>query len=197
VAADCTGHGVPGAFMSMLGISYMNELVRREEVKTTGDMLSMLRDLIVETLHQEGKAGEQKDGMDISVCAINESENLLQFSSANNPAIAICNDGAHDFIPDKMPISIHCTMKKFNTQEFKLSDINKLYMFSDGYADQFGGPKGKKIKLPIFKDQLISTSNLSMTLQKEKLEKKLEEWMMYGNTMQEQIDDITILGIEF
>ncbi|RLD55788.1 MAG: hypothetical protein DRJ01_16165 [Bacteroidetes bacterium] len=162
-AADCTGHGVPGAFMSMLGVSFLREVVQKKQITNSGEILNKLRTEVIKALKQKGELGEQKDGMDIAIISINHENNIVQFSGANNPLYILTNRELTDFKPlegfenfyeikpDKMPIAIYEKMDNFTTHEIQLEKGDILYMFSDGYADQFGGPKGKKFKYKPFK----------------------------------------------
>jgi len=216
-AADCTGHGVPGAFMSMLGSSFLREIVQKEYVIHTGVILRKLRKEIIKTLKQTGEMGEQKDGMDMAIISINHETNMVQFSGANNPIYIIRNANGetlnvivdvsdkkqitsslthndlvlYEIKPDKMPISIYEKMDNFTTHEFKLEKGDRIYMFSDGFADQFGGHKEKKFMYKPFKRLLLENANKPMVEQKIILNKAFEDWK--GSL--EQIDDIVILGI--
>ncbi len=193
VAADCTGHGVPGAFMSMLGISFLNELVNKERLSETNEILNRLRTNIIDSLKQTGEQGGSKDGMDISMCAINHSTLTARFSGAYNPLVIIRNDEILEYKADKMPIGYHIKKDEmFSYQDIQLQIGDRLYMYSDGYVDQFGGEDGRKFMSKRFKEMLLETRDLSMQEQKTHLIKTLEEWM--GN--HEQIDDILVFGIE-
>jgi len=205
--ADCTGHGVPGAFMSMLGISFLNEIVRKQEVTQANQVLNELRKEVINALQQRGKTGEQKDGMDISLLVVNTETNECQWAGANNPLYIIHTSDLTTFQKlsnleevkgDKMPIAIHPVMSDFTNHEFKVEKGDCLYLFSDGFADQFGGPKGKKFMYKQFKEILVQTCPgmsqqiKTMNEQKEILEKVINEWIGNG----EQVDDITIVGIK-
>jgi serine phosphatase RsbU (regulator of sigma subunit) len=211
-AADCTGHGVPGAFMSMLGISFLREIVQKEYITNTGLILKKLRREIVKSLKQTIVAGSQKDGMDMAIISINHDTNVVQFSGANNPLYIVksgnlkveskviklykhdelSNFNLYEIKPNKMPIAIYDKMDDYTTHEIQLQKGDQLYMFSDGYADQFGGKKAKKFKYKPFKNLLLENSNKPMNEQKEILEKTLIEWQ--GNN--EQIDDIVVMGVK-
>jgi len=203
-AADSTGHGVPGAFMSMLGSSFLREIVQKGFVTDTGIILSKLRKEIIKSLKQKGEMGEQKDGMDMSIISINYETNVVQFSGANNPLYIITKrelsyfnplagfENFYEIKPDKMPIAIYEKMDDFKVHEIQLEKGDMLYMFSDGYADQFGGPKGKKFKYKPFKRLLSENRNKSMAEQKEILSKAFESWR--GDL--EQVDDVVILGVK-
>jgi len=212
--ADCTGHGVPGAFMSMLGISFLNEIVRKQEVTQANHVLNELRKEIINALQQKGVSGEQKDGMDISLLVVNTETNECQWAGANNPLYIVRGgqnpqgltkpvplqnlEGLEEIKGDKMPIAIYERMEPFTNHEFKVENGNCLYLFSDGFADQFGGAKGKKFMYKQFKEILVQTCPgtsqqiKTMNEQKEILDKIINEWI--GNN--EQIDDITVLGIK-
>ena len=214
-AADCTGHGVPGAFMSMLGTSFLNEIVRNAELTKASEILFELRKYVITALNQTGEEGEQKDGMDMSLCVINTKNHEVQYSGANNPlyivkdkefkdkneAIKLCDNSKlktqkpklfYEVKPNKMPISIYLKMGEFDNNIIKLEKGDKIYMFSDGYADQFGGPKGKKFMYKPFKKLLLENSDKPMSEQKEILLKSFEGWR--GDV--DQIDDVVVLGIQ-
>lgn len=191
-AADCTGHGVPGAFMSMLGISFLRDIVTKEYITHPGVILRRLRKEIIKTLKQEGIEGEQKDGMDIALISIDHETNICQFAGAYNPLYLIRNGEFIEYKADKMPIAIHMRMDAFQTHEIPLEKGDQLYMFSDGFADQFGGPDGKKFKYKPFKDLLLQNALLPMQQQKAILEQTFRDWK--GNN--EQIDDVVILGLK-
>ncbi len=207
--ADCTGHGVPGSFMSMLGISFLNEIVRKKEVTKTGEVLDHLRNSIIEALKQKGISGEQKDGMDIVFCVLNTKTLTLQFSGANNPLyivgsgqLAVGNAGKDcqlstancqltELKPDPQPVAIHINMKPFTTNEIQLQKGDCLYLTTDGYPDQFGGPKNKKFMIKRLKELFVEVSEKPMREQSEILKTSFEEW----KGKYEQTDDITVMGI--
>ena len=203
-AADCTGHGVPGAFMSMLGSSFLREIVKKKNTTNTGTILNELRLEVIKSLKQKGEIGEQKDGMDMAIISINHETNVVQFSGANNPLYILANneladlqplDGFENFYeikPDKMPIAIYEKMDNFSVHEIQLEKGDVLYMFSDGYADQFGGPKGKKFKYKPFKRLLSENRDKPMNEQQELLNNAFETWR--GDL--EQIDDVIVLGVK-
>jgi len=203
-AADCTGHGVPGAFMSMLGVSFLREIVEKEYITNTGLILKKLRKEIIKSLKQKGETGEQKDGMDMAIISINHETNVVQFSGANNPLYIVSKTnhqrfktfddltGFYEVKPNKMPIAIYDKMENFTTHEIQLQKGDQLYMFSDGFADQFGGEKGKKFKYKPFKKLIIENSEKTMLEQKEIINNTFETWR--GN--EEQIDDVVVVGIK-
>jgi serine phosphatase RsbU (regulator of sigma subunit) len=192
IVADCTGHGVPGAFMSMLGIAYLNEITSKNPEITASQLLDELRNHVIQSLHQKGLMGENQDGMDITALIIDHKKNNLQFAGANNPLFQIRNDELIEHKPDKMPIGIHGkVMVPFTNHEIIFEKGDVLYTFSDGYADQFGGPLGKKFMIKKFKDKLLDLHKKPMNLQKKELVETLENWM--ANTR--QVDDILVMGI--
>ena len=215
-ASDCTGHGVPGAFMSLLGISFLREIIIKEKITYPTTILNNIRNEIIKTLKQKGEIGEQKDGMDMALISINHKTNIIQFAGANNPLYIITDtelpninenksiklfdnnilkiDSSkllYEVKPDKMPIAIYDKMKDFTTHEIQLRKGDQVYMFSDGYADQFGGPRGKKLMYKPFKKLLLENSHKSMSEQKQILEDTFENWK--GNL--EQVDDVVIIGV--
>jgi serine phosphatase RsbU (regulator of sigma subunit) len=198
-AADCTGHGVPGAFMSILGISFLTEIVNRKDVTSTGQVLDELRTCIIRSLQQKGITGEQKDGMDIAFCALNTETNVLQFSGANNPLYIIKNDSHQKDVnhleevkADKMPVAIHEHMEPFSNHEIQLNEGDCIYLASDGFEDQFGGPKQKKFKSAQLKELLLSVQQYPMSRQKELIDAAFENWK--GDL--EQVDDVLIIGFK-
>jgi len=199
--ADCTGHGVPGAFMSMLGVSFLNEIIRKKEITKASEILDNLRESLIEALQQKGQTGEQKDGMDIVLCAINITSNELQFSGANNPLYIIRNSNLkpldkknilEEILPDKQPVGIYQNMKPFTNHVVQLNKGDCIYFCSDGYKDQFGGTKNKKFMAKQLKQLLTDNCLLTMKEQKEVLDTTFENW----KGKHEQIDDVTILGLK-
>lgn len=192
VAADCTGHGVPGAFMSMLGITILNEIVSSKNSTQAGKILDTLRMHLTKTLGQTGKEDDAKDGMDLALCILDYSKMKLQFAGAYNPLIHIRANVSTIYKGDKMPVGIHLgEMPPFKTHEIDLKKDDCLYIFSDGYADQFGGPDGKKFKSAQFVELLVKISPMLMEEQKARLNETIIEWM----GINEQIDDIMVIGI--
>jgi len=193
VAADCTGHGVPGGFMSMLGIAFLNEIVNKSKELHSNEILNQLRQQVIHSLHQTGKSGEAQDGMDVSLYILNHEEKKLQFSGANNPLIIIRNDEIIEIKGDKMPIGIHTRADEpFTNHEIELFEGDVVYSFTDGYQDQFGGKRGKKFMSKNFKELLLKMHKKPMDKQKEILEKTLNEWQ--GSF--ERVDDILVMGVK-
>jgi len=192
VIADCTGHGVPGAFMSMLGISFLNEIVLQHQEVSSDLILNSLRNYVIKSLRQTGKMGEPKDGMDISLAIFDFEQHEIQFSGAYNPLYLIRKGKLTQINADKMPIGISDKYKTpFNKELIKFESGDAFYMFSDGYIDQFGGPENQKFKSRTFKELLLTIQDKNMVEQKEILDKTIEDWR--GDY--EQIDDILVFGI--
>ena len=191
VLADCTGHGVPGGFMSMLGNSFLNEIVVENKLFKANEILNKLRAKIIAALDQEGKS-EQKDGMDISLCVWNKIDNTLEFSGAHNPIWILSNGELNEVKADKMPIGSYIdNVTSFNSSVIQLQAGDIIYMSTDGYADQFGGPKGKKLKYKAMLELMIANSKEPMSKQKEILESYFESWRQNY----EQVDDVSVIGV--
>lgn len=189
---DCTGHGVPGGFMSMLGSSLLNEVINEKKILEPSDVLDMMRIKLITSLKQKGSSGENKDGMDMTLCRLNESRTELVYSAANNPLWLIRDKKLIEYPADKQPVGISTDhAKQFSQQKIALQKGDSIYIFTDGYADQFGGPKGKKFKYKPLQQLLLNSIDKSMDEQKEILKSSIEEWK--GNL--EQVDDILIIGI--
>jgi len=191
-AADCTGHGVPGAFMSMLGIAFLNEIVNKKEIYHPNDILNELKNNVIKSLHQTGRDNEAKDGMDIALCTIDLDKMILEFAGAYNPLILIRNGELIQIKADHMPIGIHSfATTSFTNNEYPIQKNDTLYLFSDGYVDQFGGPQQRKFMIKNFKNYLLSIQDKGMSEQKELLDQNIKDWM--GET--DQIDDILVIGV--
>ena len=190
-AADCTGHGVPGAFLTMLGVSFLNEINGVDELLTPAEILNRLRDRIIKELGQTGREMENKDGMDISLARINLKTNELQWAGANNPFYYTKDNELMEVKADKQPIAYYISMKPFTNHEFSFAKGDIFYLFTDGFADQFGGPEGKKFKYKQLQKKLIETQIFTVEDQKQKLNLLFEDWR--GKL--EQIDDVCIIGM--
>lgn len=191
VTADSTGHGVPGGFMSMLGINLLNEIVIERGVTNPGDILNRLREEIVRSLKTD--EGYSKDGMDAVVCKIDFETNMLEYSTANNPVYLIRNKELIILPAQKMPVGYSDNMEPFETMTLQISNSDSIYTITDGFADQFGGPKGKKYKYKQLKELLVSISNEPMQKQLNVLNQSFENWK--GNL--EQVDDVCVIGLKF
>jgi serine phosphatase RsbU (regulator of sigma subunit) len=202
--ADCTGHGVPGAFMSMLGTSFLREIVQKEYITDPAVILRKLRKEIIKALKQKGIEGEHKDGMDIALVSINKKTKLVHYAGANNSLLYIRNSDMKDpsgivlneIKADKMPIAIFDQMVNFTNHEIQLQSGDMIYMFSDGYADQFGGPKSKKYLSRNFRKLITETCKKSMVEQKVTLDVTIEQWKKGHIAICEQTDDITVVGLK-
>ena len=197
-AADCTGHGVPGAFMSLLGIAFLNDITARMTAEniTAGDILTILRSNIITYLRQSGKEDEQKDGMDMAICVYDKKQSKIQYAGAHNPLIIIRDNTLTQTDADEMPIGYYENQTdKFTNHEIDIKKGDMLYMFSDGYSDQFGIVDGKRRKYMIrnFRDFLLKIHNLELKEQKQRLDDNIENWR--GNL--KQLDDILVVGVRF
>jgi serine phosphatase RsbU (regulator of sigma subunit)/Tfp pilus assembly protein PilF len=211
VGADCTGHGVPGAFMSMLGITLLNDLIGDRCFDAPSAILERLRSKIKEMLVQEGNSEEQKDGMDMALAIFNKNNRELHFAGANNPVYIIRNKelpAGKELEPhfsldnedyrlfeikgDKQPIGVHWEETDFKSHSVMLQEHDTFYMFSDGFVDQYGGEKRKKFKSLPFKRLLLSLQNENMSKQGQILEETFENWK--GDL--EQIDDVSVIGVK-
>jgi serine phosphatase RsbU (regulator of sigma subunit) len=190
--ADCTGHGVPGAFMSSMGISTLHEIIANSRNLQANKVLNLLRNKIVKALHQTGKSGEMADGMDIAFCILSKDRKKLQFSGAFNPMVIIQGGEFVEYKGDRMPIGIHHGKETtFTNHRIDVNRGDTIFLFSDGFASQFGGPDGVKYKKANFKDLLSGIYSLPMSEQRKILETEFENWKGTMN----QVDDITILGL--
>jgi tetratricopeptide (TPR) repeat protein len=189
--ADCTGHGVPGGFMSMLGIAILNEIISTEEVLETHEILTHLRDRIMEALHQKKGATETMDGMDISLLIYDPKTRDIQFSGAYHTLYLIRDREIKMIRGDRIPIGYQFASRKFTSQKLQLQEGDMLYMTSDGFIDQIGEKSNKRFMLSRFRDELLSISGSSLIDQKKHLEEVLLDW----KGSQEQTDDILVMGI--
>ena len=191
--SDCTGHGVPGAFMSMLGIAFLNEIVNKSKDLKANEILDQLRENIIESLHQEYGVRGSKDGMDMALCIIDKESLEMEYAGAYNPIYIVRKEELVEIKADKMPIGIHAIKvdKGFENKIFKLLSGDMLYLFSDGYVDQFGGKDGMKFKQKAFKDLLIKVSNDDLKNQLKQIDETMKKWQ--GD--HSQLDDMMIMGI--
>jgi len=189
---DCTGHGVPGGFMSMLGNSMLNEVVIEKGIYEPAAVLDMLRAKIIASLKQKGESGRSKDGMDMVLCRVNKDKKELVYAAANNPLWLVREGKLAEHPADKQPVGISSGEgTQFSQRKITLKPGDTVYTFTDGYADQFGGPKGKKFKYKPLSSLLLSNSGLRMQQQKEVLYNNFESWR--GDL--EQVDDVLMIGI--
>jgi len=210
VGADCTGHGVPGAFMSMLGVTLLNDELEGSDLVKPNEILVRLRTKVKDMLTQEGHIKDQKDGMDMAFISIDKEKRELQFAGANHPLYLIRNkehaggDGLDPYLSiennqhklyelkgDKQPIGVHWEETDFTNHIIKLEDQDTLYIFSDGIVDQYGGENRKKYKAFRFRKLLLSIQSESMEMQKCSIMSSFETW----RGKQEQIDDVSVIGL--
>ncbi|MFO7755246.1 MAG: SpoIIE family protein phosphatase, partial [Bacteroidales bacterium] len=194
-AADCTGHGVPGAFMSMLGISLLNEISGdgKNDLKPS-EILNMLRSKVVTSLSHTGKGSKAIDGLDIAFCRYDIKNRLLSYAGAFNPLYHFRNGKLTVFKADRMPVGYHMTgTGSFNDEQIKIQPGDIIYIFSDGFVDQFGGQDDKKFGSRRFKALLSEVIDLPMDKQHDTLENRFMLWK--GN--RRQIDDVILMGIKF
>ena len=190
--ADCTGHGVPGAFMSMIGTSLLNENIVDYKIKNPSEVLGNMRSKIIESLNDHSSNANNKDGMDMALCKLNFKTKTLDYTGANNPLVYI-SDGKLNYIKgDSQPVGLSIIDNKpFTNHQVKLKKGDMIYIYSDGYQDQFGGPKGKKYMVKKFKTFLTRLSKLPIDEQRVKIQEEFHSWK--GN--HDQVDDICIMGI--
>lgn len=193
IAADCTGHGVPGAFMSMLGVTMLNEIVSNKKIIMPDEILNKLRDDIIHSLGQVAEGDSVKDGMDVAVCVVDFEKDILWYAGANSPLYLVRDNELIHYRADKMPVAIHYRMDPFTRHEISLKKEDAFYVFSDGYADQFGGPEDKKFMTAQLKKTLVDIVNEPMMKQGEILNEIFETWK--GDSP--QIDDVMLIGVRY
>jgi len=191
--ADCTGHGVPGAFVSMLGISLLNEITQRRDINSAAQVLEEMRKSIKESLKQSQDFGDSKDGMDIAFCMYDKQTHILQFAGANNPLYFIRKGELTVYPAVKNPVAIYIREKKFETYQIKIENGDIIYLSSDGYYDQPGGPKGKKFMRKNFKELLMSIWDKPMKEQEKTIEMRFDDW----KNGYKQLDDVCVMGVKF
>jgi serine phosphatase RsbU (regulator of sigma subunit) len=192
VAADCTGHGVPGAFMSMLGMSFLNSIVNEKNIIDPGEVLNNLRDYVISSLHQRVDDSHPKDGMDICICLIDKANMAVHYSGAYNSLIQVDGEILTEYRTDRMPVAVFLTDQNFTTKQIKVKKGDLLYLFSDGYHDQFGGQQNIKFMKKNFKDKLLEISRQPMEQQRLALDATIEEYK--GTNF--QTDDILVIGLK-
>ncbi len=192
---DCTGHGVPGAFMSVIGTNLLNEAVNEHGITEPAAILSRMRKNLIAFLQKNSDGKGVKDGMDISVIVYNKKKFTVQFAGAYNSVYRIRNGVLAEFRADKTPVGFYFEedLIPFTTQSIDIMQGDQICLFTDGFADQFGGPKGKKFKYRQLKEKLCAMNSMSCSEQKTQMERLFEEWK--GNL--EQIDDVCLIGVKF
>jgi serine phosphatase RsbU (regulator of sigma subunit) len=193
ISADCTGHGVPGAFMSMLGVTMLNEIVNEKHILMPDQIIERLREGVIKALNQVADEDSIKDGMDIAVCVVDFDENILWYAGANSPLYLVHNGELIHYRADKMPASIHYRMQPFALHKIELHKGDAFYIFSDGYSDQFGGPNQKKFMSNQLRETLVAMAGQPMLKQGERLNEIFEEWR--GDSP--QVDDVTLIGVRY
>ena len=188
---DCTGHGIPGAFMSMLGVTLLNETVIREKIIEPHLILNRLRKKIIEALGQKGIISEVRDGMDGSIISYDLTSRKLVYSCAYNPLYLIRDNKFIELKGDRMPLSYHAKMTDFSSQEIKTRRNDRVYLSTDGFIAQFGGQKQKKFGTAQFKELLIRHHMNPLEVQKQLLVDTFLNW----KGKEEQVDDITVVGL--
>jgi serine phosphatase RsbU (regulator of sigma subunit) len=208
--ADCTGHGVPGAFMSLVGHNYLSKAVKEQQLQHPSDILEYLHNGLQSSMQQKEAEKKINDGMDLAVCSLNRTTQVLEYAGANNPLWVISDqqlDGTNsqqelenkwlnEFKADRFAIGSEQAKTGFTNHSIQLKKGDLMYIFSDGFADQFGGEKGKKFMNSRFKELLLGQNEQSMQQQKELLEKTLQDWKTGNNSDYEQLDDICVIGIQ-
>lgn len=189
MTADSTGHGVPGGFMSMLGINLLSEIVVERNIKDPGTILNQLRDEIIRSLKTD--EGYSMDGMDAVICKIDTEKQTLEYASANNSIYIVRQAELSEYKSQKMPVGYMEGAVPFQTSKIELQKGDVIYTFTDGFADQFGGAKGKKYKYSQLKQKLVSISQQPLKEQQSNLNHTFEDWK--GSL--EQVDDVCIIGI--
>jgi len=193
--ADCTGHGIPGAFMSVLGTTFLTEISRSAQKDITpSEILNQLRDRVINSLQHSDKSQETKDGMDIALCMFDFEAMKLQYAGAYNPLYFIRNKHLFEIKANRMPIGISLKHEgDFKNNEIEIMKGDTFYLFSDGFIDQVGGPFGRKFLSMNFKEVLIEIQHLNLQQQRIKLEQTLSQWK---GTKNEQVDDILVMGLK-
>lgn len=201
--SDCTGHGVPGAFMSVMGISFLNEIIQKANPKNPAAILDTLREKVKKTLNPDLKTNKSanyidlylsfkiKDGMDMALCYIDHERRTLTFAGANMPVIIVRKGKIIELKPNDNPVGVYLLESSFVNQTLPLEPGDMIYLFSDGYYDQYGGSKNRKFYLDPFKIFLLEISGESAAKQHSKIIETLAEWQ----GVNDQIDDITVIGL--
>jgi phosphoserine phosphatase RsbU/P len=171
----------------------LEEIVMVELIHDPGAILDRLREKIITTLKQSGNIGENKDGMDLVFCCLDPATNILHYAAANNSLFVVRGKELWELKADKQPCGFFHELKPFNTRSFQLIDGDSIYAFSDGYPDQFGGPKGKKFKYAQLENMLLENAQLDMKEQKTILINRMKDWM---GEKQTQIDDMLVVGLK-
>jgi len=187
--ADCTGHGVPGAMVSVVCNGALNRSIREFGLEKPNEILDKAREIVIETFDKSEE--DVKDGMDIALCSFNKDKSILNYSGANNSLYMVRDNEFIEIKPNKQPIGKFLEAKPFTNHEVQIKKGDCVYLFSDGFADQFGGDKGKKLKYQTFKDMLLLNHKIPMSEQRIILKNGFEDWR--GEL--EQVDDVCVMGL--
>jgi serine phosphatase RsbU (regulator of sigma subunit) len=190
VAADSTGHGVPGAIMSMFGVAYLNQIVGYQRITRPSRILDLLRDIVIESF-QQSETSEVKDGMDISVLTIDRLNHQIEFAGAFNPLYIVRNKELTIVSADHMPVSIGEVDRPYHNHVIPYQKGDAIYLFTDGYASQFGGPDDKKIKSVGLRELILAHHHLPMKEQQDVFDQYFEQWKGDGD----QVDDVLLMGM--
>lgn len=191
---DCTGHGVPGALMSILGITFLNEITSHGNFSSAGSILNQMREHVMDALCQTGIENERKDGIDLALCVIDPKTNVMSFAGAFNPVYIVRDNALVEIAGDMMPVGVGAEEELcFTTHLYELNRNDVIYLSTDGFADQFGGPANRKFKYKPFRELLREISQLPMPDQKRIIERTFNEWK--GNL--EQLDDVLVFGFRY
>jgi len=193
-AADCTGHGVPGAFMSLLGLTFLNEIVNHDGILKASRILDRLRVNIIRSMSHKDEADQARDGMDVALVVIDPQLDILEYAGAFNPLVIMRRGELIEYKADKMPIGKYVGEEgTFTNHKIQLEHGDMIYLYSDGFPDQFGGEKGSKYKARPFKRLLTRISEEPVSSQLNLLEMELKSWM----GQEDQVDDILVMGIRY
>ena len=193
-AADCTGHGVPGAFMSLLGLTFLNEIVNHEGIVKASRILDRLRMNIIRSMSHKDEAEQARDGMDVALVVIDSQLDILEYAGAFNPLVILRKGELIEYKADKMPIGKHVGEEgPFTNHKIQLEQGDMIYLYSDGFPDQFGGEKGSKYKARPFKRLLTRISDEPANTQLDLLEMEFNSW----KGKEDQVDDVLVMGIRY
>lgn len=189
--ADCTGHGVPGGFLTMLSISFLNQIISENIQISASEILESLRKKIIEIFTQSGQPN--KNGLDIALCSYNVKTNVLQYSGAYNSMFLLRNNELTEYKATRIPIGFYFADKEFKNYEIQLKQNDIIYLFTDGFKDQIGGPDNKKFTSKKLKELILENHKIPFDKQKNIIEKTFEDWLA-GN---EQFDDVSMFAVKF
>lgn len=197
--ADCTGHGVPGALMSVMGAAFLSEIVNERGVTDPAEALNLLRLKVITALHRQGEEEQEndeqlRDGMDMILCRLEPATGQLRFACANNPLWLLRDGAITEFEPDKFPVGLHHgQLQYFRSNKIDLKRGDRLFLFTDGFADQFGGPQEKKFGYKRMRELLVQTGNLPAQEQRSAIEQAFLAW----KEEHEQVDDVLLVGLSY